>query len=439
MKLLRAAYTRALQTLSLNSRQWANPFPTQAFLLLVSLTTYFRPTITNCVFSLFVFLITELSPDQVVEKFTRTLSQVTAPFLRALCGRSETAGTIRVAPVFASDPVVIPTDCPAVPVTVTPVSVPAATTHIAPTVSSDASASDNSKLLPLDTVTTPTSPVAGVSSAASPVPLNNWLTPVLRLKGMSDEHIIEEVCHLVIGSLEYTEEGLASMSDDNFDKVFSHHFTVPGRLATLRCAQRYIRRAYNEFEDGMRGLTVHTNTTAAPRLSTVGLDSEGERQAPTAVVTSNKQDASSSSVPHVANAARNSKKTAASTVSSTAAAAAVASLHAPGPASAALSVACTSPARKRHVCPLDCKCSCEAAVVLAGRKHSRDITPVRGTSGPQPPSPLTNTSSPRSVKRRSISPSRRAVILPEPGGNYTGAVLAILMEKRANHTVLKNS
>lgn len=333
----------------------------------------------------------------------------------------------------------IPTDCPAVPGTDTRVSEPAATTHIAPTVSSDAIASTNSKPLPLDTVTTPITPVSNVSTAATSVPRNNWLTPVLRLKGMSDEHTIQEVCNLVIGTLEYTEEGFASMSDDNFDKVFAHHVTVPGRLATLRCAQRHIRRAYNEFEDKMCGLTVHTNVTEAPRNSTVGLDSEGGRHARIAVVTSNQQDAASSSVSHVANAARNSSETHFSAVSSTAAATATlpapAPAPAPGPVSAALSVDCTSPALQRHVCPLDCRCSCEAAVVLAGRKHSRDITPVRGTSGPQAPSPLTF--SPPSAKRRSFSPSRRAVILPEPGGNYTGKVLVYLMEKSANHTVQK--
>lgn len=99
------------------------------------------------------------------------------------------------------------------------------------------------------------------------VPDDNWLAPFLRLAGMTNAHIVQECCEIIVGAFEFTKDGLASLTTEEFkEQVLPNtNITVPGRLATLRRAHQLLRAEIKVAEQNLRRQLYQQNYLACCR------------------------------------------------------------------------------------------------------------------------------------------------------------------------------
>lgn len=95
------------------------------------------------------------------------------------------------------------------------------------------------------------------------VPAENWLAPLLRAEGMTNTHIVQECCDLIIGRMEFTRQELfARISKHEFNDGVAVHIKIPGRLAAVRSVYDQLHRLHS----------IHTKKKKRPRQATDGCE-----------------------------------------------------------------------------------------------------------------------------------------------------------------------
>ena len=116
-------------------------------------------------------------------------------------------------------------------------------------------------------------PHTAIAPPGSSAPPDNWLAPFLRAEGMTDNRIVQECCDFIVGKQEFTKECFAGLSQNEFNAHIGQYIAVPGRLATVKCANNKLNHLCKqsmqvasrdgELEDQMSELSMNAGPAHA--------------------------------------------------------------------------------------------------------------------------------------------------------------------------------